>query len=213
MQNDLHSQIMNLPKDPAPCFTRNDDISHAYQEGHRDARNAAAELVAKHQASSAPKEMREANPETPNNDLRSRIRGALQPFARMAAAFREYDSELIAYSHGIVLNSDDRPEPVGITFGDYNAAESVLVELNAAAPTGMSREEAFELLEGHCGPKASICIHEESNRYFIHTTRRDEDTTWVIFVGFGDNFTSFRRESLSECVAAALSNVPKYRKE
>jgi hypothetical protein len=47
----LHQQIMNIPCKVAPGYS--DKYRTAYQFGHRDARHAAAELVAAHQSDMA----------------------------------------------------------------------------------------------------------------------------------------------------------------
>lgn len=46
--SDLHSAIMNLPCNAGRAIAMNDASMQAYKEGHRDARHAAAELVAAH---------------------------------------------------------------------------------------------------------------------------------------------------------------------
>lgn len=50
-QPDLHDDIMRLPCKPGRAIAMNGASKQAYQEGHRDARHAAAELVAAAQAS------------------------------------------------------------------------------------------------------------------------------------------------------------------
>lgn len=96
-----------------------DSRSH---DGDRDARFAILNLI---KALSAPFEPRPIifTPE----DIQT-VREALEPFAAMEKAFPHWRDNpgIVASSHGIILDSDNRPKAVTITFGDYaNAAKAL----------------------------------------------------------------------------------------